>query len=111
MKTLVELIKKINKKPGMYIGSPSISKLFMFLQGYRYACYEQGVTFLEQEDVLFSGFQKWIEEKYKIESSHSWDAIILFYTGNEEEAFRNFNVLFNEYLEKINFLTRETEII
>jgi hypothetical protein len=34
---LLEILRKIEAKPGMYLGKPSIGHLFMFLVGYKTA--------------------------------------------------------------------------
>jgi hypothetical protein len=43
MSGLFEVLEKIQKNPGMYLGRPSVSDLFMFLAGYELARSEQGV--------------------------------------------------------------------
>ncbi len=43
MSGLFEMLNKIHKKPGMYIGRASASDLFMFIVGYRTAREELGV--------------------------------------------------------------------
>ena len=37
MNDLFEVLEKIEKSPGMYIGRPSVSDLFMFIVGYEFA--------------------------------------------------------------------------
>ena len=37
MSGLFEILEKIKTKPGMYLGRPSVSDLFMFLVGYECA--------------------------------------------------------------------------
>lgn len=37
MSTVFDLLSRIREKPGMHLGYPSISRLFMFLNGYEVA--------------------------------------------------------------------------
>lgn len=94
-----ELLGSIKKRPGMYLGTSSITKLDMLLRGYSLAQREVGISPTEQER-KFEGFQAWIEEKYRIKSGQSWAKIILFYSIDEYEALENFFELFEEYLNK-----------
>jgi hypothetical protein len=98
MGQLIELIKKIGDKPGMYIGTQSISNLFMFIQGYIYAHYEIENTSLQEDQRVLEGFQKWLEQRFNIQISRPWSSIILFYSDNEEQAFKKFYALFEEYI-------------
>jgi len=43
MSNFYTLLIKIYQKPGLYLGSPSLSNLYMFLQGYGFAREEQAV--------------------------------------------------------------------
>ena len=45
----------------------------------------------------YTGFQRWIEEKFRITTSHGWDSIILFYSAGEVDALDNFFKYFNEW--------------
>jgi len=40
---LFEILSKIKARPGLYIGRPSLSDLFMFLVGYKTARRELGI--------------------------------------------------------------------
>jgi hypothetical protein len=40
---LFEILAKIKARPGLYIGRPSLSDLFMFLAGYKTARRELGI--------------------------------------------------------------------
>ncbi|WP_375472964.1 hypothetical protein [uncultured Nostoc sp.] len=94
-----EIPSNIKKRPGMYLGRSSITRLDMLLRGYSLARREVGVPPTEPERE-FDGFQSWIEEKYGINSSQSWAKIILFYSVDEHEALQKFFELFEEYLNK-----------
>ncbi|MEA5601440.1 hypothetical protein [Nostoc sp. UHCC 0252] len=94
-----EILGAIKKRPGMYLGTSSITRLDMVLRGYSLARREVGVPPTEPEKE-FEGFQSWVEEKYGINSGQSWSKIILFYTVDEHEALHKFFELFEEYLNR-----------
>ncbi|MDZ8137680.1 MAG: hypothetical protein RM049_20645 [Nostoc sp. DedQUE04] len=99
VRALYELLDSIKKRPGMYLGTSSITKLDMLLRGYSLAQREVGVPLTEQERE-FEGFQSWVQEKYGIKSGQSWSKIILFYSVDEHEALQKFFELFEEYLNR-----------
>ena len=94
-----EILGAIKKRPGMYLGTSSITRLDMLLRGYSLARREVGVPPTEPERE-FGGFQSWVEEKYGINSGQSWSKIILFYSVDEHEALQKFFELFEEYLNR-----------
>ncbi|MDZ8065045.1 MAG: hypothetical protein RMY64_05305 [Nostoc sp. DedQUE08] len=94
-----EIPSNIKKRPGMFLGRNSITRLDMLLRGYSLARREVGVPPTEPEKE-FEGFQSWIEEKYGINSGQSWSKIILFYSVDEHEALQKFFELFEEYLNR-----------
>ena len=93
---LYDLLERIKKRPGMYLGKPSITRLNMLLTGYSMARIELDLPPTKQEEE-FGGFQDWIEERYKITSTHGWDSIILFYSADERDALSNFFQLFEQF--------------
>ncbi|RCJ40036.1 hypothetical protein A6769_04685 [Nostoc punctiforme NIES-2108] len=95
-----EILSNIKKRPGMFLGRSSITRLDMLLRGYSLARREVGVPPTEPERE-FEGFQSWVEEKYGINSGQSWAKIILFYSVDEHEALQKFFELFEEYLNEI----------
>lgn len=97
--TLYELIDGIKRRPGMYLGTNSITRLEMYLRGYNLARREVGIPPDEQERE-FAGFQSWIQNKYEIKSGQSWGKIILFYSIDEPEALTKFFELFEQYLNR-----------
>ncbi len=82
----------------MYLGKPAISNLRSCIAGYILARRELGISQTEQEKG-FTEFQSWVQEKFNISSSQSWDKIILFYSEDERKALDRFFELFQEYLE------------
>jgi len=100
MSGLFEMLNKIHKKPGMYIGRASATDLFMFIVGYRTAREELGFEPTEKEMEFYGDFQSWLQKRYEVSTSGSWARIIEFYTNNEERAFYRFYELLDEFLQR-----------
>ena len=101
MASIVELIKEIQKRPAMYISKNYISCLKAFLDGW----YIRDSSNLADGDIM-GHFQDWIENKYGVKTSHSWNDIILFYSQDEANALKVFFELFEEFLLHINSLNK-----
>ncbi|MUG96511.1 hypothetical protein F7734_30905 [Scytonema sp. UIC 10036] len=101
MSNFYELIQKIKKRPSMYLGKPAISNLRSCLAGYILARRELGISQTEQEK-KFTEFQEWIQKKFNISSSQSWDKVILFYSEDERTALERFFELFEEFVSPDN---------
>ncbi|MCL1471088.1 hypothetical protein [Argonema antarcticum] len=93
---LYEMLQEIKKRPGMFLGRCSITRLRSFLDGYMGAREDLGLPPTDQERE-FNGFQDWIQKRYNITSSHGWDSIILFYSADERDALDNFFKLFEKF--------------
>lgn len=93
---LDELLERIKKRPGMYLGKPSITRLNMLLTGYSLARLELGLEETKEEQE-FSQFQEWIEQKYQSKSTEGWDTLILKHSDDEKGAFNQFFILYDEF--------------
>ena len=60
MSTLFNLLEKIKTKPGLYLGTASISNLRMFILGYRFSRSELGIANTETESDFYN-FQPWLQ--------------------------------------------------
>ena len=96
MTSIINLIKEIEKRPALYISKNYISCLKAFLDGWAYEKSD-----IEDFEIMIS-FQQWVQDKYRVYSSHSLFEIILFYSTDEAEALENFFHLFNDFLENGN---------
>jgi hypothetical protein len=65
MRDLYDFLYTIKEKPAMYLGSPSVSSLFIFLVGYNFARREQGIPMTAQEQ-KFLEFQPWLQQRFSI---------------------------------------------
>ncbi|HBL13629.1 MAG TPA: hypothetical protein DD379_19975 [Cyanobacteria bacterium UBA11162] len=104
MSGLFDILRKIQTRPGMYIGRPSLSDLFMFLVGYKTARRELGIEPSEQEVEFYREFQPWIQKRFNVQTVNSWAKIILLYSVDEKEAFTYFFKLLDEFLVRDNNL-------
>ncbi len=69
----------------MYLGTLSITRLYMLLTGYSIARMEQNLNKTEEE-FIWVAFQQWIQDKYNVLSSKSWATIILENSTDERGA-------------------------
>ncbi|BAY23533.1 hypothetical protein NIES2100_33250 [Calothrix sp. NIES-2100] len=96
MSNLYDLIRKVQKRPSMYLGKPSVCNLRSCISGYILARRELGIPQTDEES-QFTEFQTWIQSKFNISSGQSWDKIILFYAEDERSALDSFFKLFEEF--------------
>lgn len=69
---LFELLQKIEKNSGMYLGRQSVSDLFMFLAGYEFARSQINGELTPEEEDFYNEFQPWLQQKLGIRSVTSW---------------------------------------
>jgi len=100
MITLFDLLEKIKTKPGLYLGTASITNLRMFLLGYRFARIEAGITNTEAESDFYKNFQPWLQNRLSIRTVNAWDKLILLTCIDEKAAFDYFFQLLNEFLQR-----------
>lgn len=68
---LFEILNQIKSRPGLYIGRPSVSELFMFLAGYKIARRELGIKPTEEEVTFYQNFHQFVEKKYHLHTSNA----------------------------------------
>jgi len=100
MNSLFPLLKKIQTKPGLYIGKASITELRMFIVGYRFARSEVKLPTTETESDFYKNFQPWLQMRLNVRTSNSWDKIILFSVINDQQAFEYFFQLLDEFQQR-----------
>jgi hypothetical protein len=100
MSTLFDLLEKIKTKPGLYLGTASITNLRMFLLGYHFARMEAGIANTESESDFYKNFQPWLQNRLSIHTVNAWDKLILLTCINEKAAFDYFFKLLNEFLQR-----------
>jgi hypothetical protein len=100
MSTLFELFEKIKNKPGLYLGTASITNLRMFILGYRFARSEVGITPTEAESDFYKNFQPWLQNRLSIRTVNAWDKIILLTCIDEKAGFDYFFQLLDEFIQR-----------
>jgi hypothetical protein len=94
MLSTLAIMMEIRKRPGMYLGAPSLTKLEAFLNGYQVAAYYMDV---HEPRNLVADFRDWIHTRYKTTKA-GWDALILRDSKDEADAFDHCWRLFDEFL-------------
>ena len=97
MSTVFDLLNRIQKSPGMYLGYPSVSGLFMLLNGYEIARSELGAELTEEEEQFYEEFQPWLQNKLGVKSVTSWAKLIMLSCHDEKTGFENFFELLDEF--------------
>jgi hypothetical protein len=94
------ILAKIKAQPGMYIGRPSVSDLFMFLVGYECSRSEFGIENTKEEDDFYGEFQPWLQKKLGITTVSSWSKMIMLYCHDERTGFEKFFSLLDEFKQR-----------
>lgn len=97
VQSVYELLDVIRKKPGIYIGEPSLTALNHFIHGFAYALMATENPF-DDEDPPFSGFHDWIASRFGFaQSTLGWTNMLLRSVGDETAAFERFFIELDEY--------------
>jgi len=94
---LFELLQKIEKTFGMYLGHQSVSDLFMFLSGYEFARSQVNVELTQEEEDFYNDFQPWLQQKLGVRSVTSWAKLIMLSCHDEKTGFEMFFKFLREF--------------
>lgn len=97
MSQLYETLAQIKNQPAQYLRQTSLPHLFVFLNGYKIAKRDLGITITSEEQKFYRDFQPWIQQKLKIKTVNSWANIIQLFCINDREAFNYFFELLAEF--------------
>lgn len=92
---LCEIIFEIEKRPLMLLPEKHIKYLGTFINGYIYGSRSP------EDSEIFVKFDRYIEKKYKINTTHGWVRNIDHMSSDPHTAFENFFNEFREYLESM----------
>jgi hypothetical protein len=94
---LFETLDKIKANPGLYLGKPSVSDLFMFLNGYEFARSQLNIELTSTEEQFYDEFQPWLQQKMGVTSVTSWAKLIMLTCHDEKTGFDQFFQLLTEF--------------
>lgn len=78
----------LRERPGMWIGEPDVSRLFLFLGGFESAMWMVSADYSGGEPP-FGGFHDWIAQRCGFSASTSgWPSMLLATEGTEEAERR-----------------------
>ena len=97
MDQFIDLKEKIIQRPEVYIGKPSVERLYAFLNGYLHRSQEVSYDW----NHAFNGY---VANHYGITSAHNWADIIVFFSSNENEAFASFATHFHAFISSNAFI-------
>ncbi|YAF94973.1 MAG: hypothetical protein AB3A66_20670 [Nodularia sp. CChRGM 3473] len=100
MSALFNLLERIKTKPGLYLGTTSITNLRMFILGYRFSRSELGIANTDTESDFYKNFQPWLQNRLSIHTVNAWDKIILLTCIDEKAAFDYFFQLLDEFIQR-----------
>jgi hypothetical protein len=94
---LFELLQKVEKNSGMYLGRQSVSDLFMFLAGYEFARSQINEELTQAEEDFYNEFQPWLQQKLGVRSVTSWAKLIMLSCHDEKTGFEMFFKFLREF--------------
>ena len=96
--SLYEKLDIVRRRPGMFLGTNSVSKLYIFIAGYRFAL-PDGSSDLQTEGHLpFSYFNAYVAKRYNCSGSMGWANILLEVChGSEEDGLKLFFEVLDEF--------------
>jgi hypothetical protein len=97
MPDLFQVLDQIKAAPGMYLGRPAVTDLFMFLNGYEFARSQAEIEFTPQETQFYDEFQPWLQQQLGVTSVTSWAKLIMLSCHDEQTGFERFFQLLDEF--------------
>ncbi len=95
---VIDLLLKIKERPGMYLGTKSLSNLRLFMEGYIYAMDSE--TELKNIGYIYYKFNEWLNKKYNITSPIFWEMSLT--NVSDSDAFDMFYEELTAYLKTID---------
>lgn len=94
---LIQLLKSIEKRPGMYLGQRDLGLLQSYINGF-YMCEIQNKIVDKNDERFQDEFYHWLKKKYELEACNSWKELIkqLSEKNGKDELDLFFSV-FNEF--------------
>jgi len=95
--SIYDVLNRIRRKPGLYIGDAKLTRLDSFIAGYLAGLAKGGLTF-RREAPDFHRYHDWIARRLGYtESTSGWYMMICGRCSGEHEAFDRFYGLLDEF--------------
>jgi hypothetical protein len=94
MLSMLGLLNEIRRRPGMFLGEESLTKLAAYVDGYGFGLDQAGV---EDPFALIADFRDWVHERYQT-TEVNWEVLILAASRDEADALDRFWRLLDEFL-------------
>ncbi|EAF9207801.1 hypothetical protein A4V34_05350 [Listeria monocytogenes] len=95
MNDVYKLLEQIQERPLSILLEKSLQFLFQYLRGYLRGVYKYNPEAVE----FFNEFQKYVQNHYRVTySPASWDFMISERSKDQDEAFKIFFKLINDYI-------------
>ena len=99
-----DFLFSLRKRPVLYFGEKSLSRLSVYLAGYQHGLGRLGKALKQQDE--FHRFHDWIAFKFEFSNSTSgWCKMILAKAENEEKAFDLFFELLGEFQRELGLMS------
>lgn len=96
--SLYEKLDLVRLRPAMYIGVNSVSRLFTFISGFRFALPYDSRKLHSEGHLPFSYFNEYVAERYNCSGPMGWANILLEACNNsEEEGLKLFFKILDEF--------------
>jgi hypothetical protein len=99
---LIEMLRKVQRRPGLFLGGVSLGRLSAFITGYLCGRLRPD----EKDPPLLRKFAEWLRSDTGIDKEAGWQAYIRFYAidgqSGVEEFFRQFEAFLSDVQQKEN---------
>ncbi len=94
MMKMIDLMEQIKKRPEIYFGEKSFTRLISFIRGYEY-CQSKYIS----ESSILTGFDEYVHHRYGLSNliSNDLEKDILLFSSDESHAFDNFFKLYENW--------------
>ncbi len=97
MEQFTKFIEKTCEKPSMFVGSPNLGLIEIFIGGYEYALLELNLL---EERFSLEAFTNWLKKETG-NKGDCWNLILLEIYGSDQIAISEFPKKYNEFIRQL----------
>ena len=96
--SLYEKLDIVRRRPGMFLGTNSVSKLYIFISGFEFALPDGDPDLQTEGHLPFSYFNAYVAKRYNCSGVMGWANILLeVCNGSEEDGLKLFFEVLDEF--------------